>query len=225
EDPLASSSAGLQSTTFGSEVAGAAGFGMLTGGLAMLYAAQIMDAYATAAGKENPTPFTRHRLSAQVTRMATIGLKAGDPAADFYADWSVSVMGQVARRFSVGLADLGVKYGYGRTSIQAGPRLHYRFYDRGRVWLGAGAGVILQGTIGPREQVLANTVTVVSRNNGFAAIPYGLLDVRLFILDRWSLDLVPRISAPFGTRFYRGDGALPSRAVTFELGTGVGVYF
>jgi len=42
------------------------------------------------------------------------------------------------------------------------------------------------------------------------------------------LNLTPRISAPLaGPRFYNGpdDRAVARHSVTFELGTGVGVYF
>jgi len=224
-DPLDASSPGLGSTTFGSEAVNGAGFGMLTGGLAMLYAAQIMDAYASAAGKETPSPEKDHRVGFQLTRMATVGFRAGDPAAAFYADWNLNFMVQVRRRLSVGLTDIGLKYGVGRTTFQTGARIHYRFYDRGRLWIGAGLGTILQGTVGRQRQTIGEVAPPEVRSNAFAAIPYGQLDLRLFLLDRWSLDLIPRISVPLGTRFYRDDLALPTHSVTFELGTGVGVYF
>lgn len=224
-DPLDASSPGLGGTTFGSEAVNGAGFGMLTGGLAMLYAAQIMDAYASAAGKETPSPAKDHRVGFQLTRMATVGFRAGDPAAAFYADWNLNFMVQVRRRLSVGLTDIGLKYGVGRTTFQTGARIHYRFYDRGRLWIGAGLGTILQGTLGRQRRTIGEVEPPEVQTNAFAAIPYGQLDLRLFLLDRWSLDLIPRVSVPLGTRFYRDELALPAHSVTFELGTGVGVYF
>lgn len=224
-DPLDFSQPGLGATTFGSEAIQAAGYGVLTGGLHLLWAAQVMDAYAGAAGIEKPTPHVQHRVSLQATRMATVAYRAGDPAADFYPDWNLSVMGQVFRRLSVGLSDLSIKWGPGRSTYQAGVRLHYRFYDRGRFWLGGALGMAFQGTVGRSAPSIDAAVAIPARQTAFTAIPYGQLDLRLFILDRWSLDLVPRVSVPLGTRFYGGDRALPRSALTFELGTGVGVYF
>ncbi|MGB1016999.1 MAG: hypothetical protein ACPG4T_22875, partial [Nannocystaceae bacterium] len=114
-----------------------------------------------------------------------------------------------------------------RTSFQAGPRVHYRVFDRSRLWIGLGAGVILQGSIADASDpdAIVYDAPPPGREASFAAIPYGQADFRYFILDRWSLNLVPRVSAPIGTRFFRGDRAVPSHAVTFEFGTGIGVYF
>lgn len=225
------STPGLNGSSFGGEVVAAAGFGVLSGALQMLYAAQIMDAHAVAAGKRSPSPFTKHKLSLEMGRSATVGVRAGDPAAAFYADWSMSVMGQVRDRLSVGLGDLGVKHpaGGARTTLQGGIRIHYRLLERTRVWLGVAAGVILQGSFGRARglQVDPDGPTPASQS-AFAAIPYGQVDLRFFILDRWSLNLVPRISAPLaGPRFFNfaGDNAISKNAVTLELGTGIGVYF
>ncbi len=224
-DPLDNSTPGLRGTTFGAEVVNSVGFGVLSGGLSMLYAAQIMDAYASASGQDRPNPETAHRVAFQLRRMATVGYRAGDPAAAFFADWSLNFLVQVRDRLSVGLSDLSLKVGDERTTIQAGARLHYRFYDRGRLWMGAGLGSMLQGTVGRRHEGIGDDTPPSVKSNAFSAIPYGELDLRLFLLDRWSLDLTPRISVPLGTRFYREDLALPAYSVTFELGTGVGVYF
>ena len=224
------SSPHLNSTSFGTEAIGAVGYGLLSGGLQMLYAAQIMDAYATAAGSRGPRPRVRHRVSLELTRMATVGLRPGDPAAGFFPDWSLSLLGQVARRLSVGVGDLAIKQGHGftRTTLQGGVRLHYRFLERERIWLGAAAGVILQGSFGRAAHSDVADAALDERQGSFAAIPYAQMDVRFFILDRWSLNLTPRVSAPLaGPRFYNGPGdrAVPQRAATLELGTGVGVYF
>lgn len=224
------SSPGLDGASFGGEVVSAAGFGLLSGGLQMLYAAQIMDAHAVAAGKRSPRPRTRHKLALEMGRSATVGLRAGDPAAAFYADWSMSVMGQVIPRLSVGAADLSVKHipGGTRTSLQGGVRVSYRVLERERVWLGLAAGVILQGSLGRPGGVSVDPDASPGNQSAFAAIPYGQVDVRYFILDRWSLNLVPRISAPLaGPRFFNhgGDRAISKNAVTLEIGTGIGVYF
>jgi len=225
------SSPGLNGASFGSEVISAAGYGLLSGGLQMLYAAQIMDAHAVAAGKRSPKPRTRHKISLEMGRSATVGLRAGDPAAAFYADWSMSVMGQVIPRLSVGLGDLSLKHvpGATRTSLQGGVRVSYRVLERERVWLGLAAGVILQGSFGRPGGVQVDPDAGARGNNSaFAAIPYGQVELRYFILDRWSLNLVPRISAPLaGPRFFNfgGDRAISKNAVTLEIGTGIGVYF
>ena len=50
--------------------------------------------------------------------MATVGLRPGDPAAGFFPDWNLSILGQVARRFSIGAGDISIKRGreLGRTT-------------------------------------------------------------------------------------------------------------
>jgi hypothetical protein len=217
---------GEHGRTYSTEIVGAAGLGVLTGGLHVLYMAQLLDAYASATGKRSPTPHTRHKVSLELTRMATVGLRAGDPAARMYADWNVGIVGQVARRFSVGATDLGLKFGPGRAVIQGGVRLSYRFVERGRVWFGGAVGAIVQGAFASGPQPVVPEGTPSPRTAVAAVIPYGQLDLRLFILDRWSINIVPRVSAPLvGARYYRGDGAIPKQAVTLELGTGLGVYF
>jgi hypothetical protein len=225
------STKGLGGSSFGTEVVGGVGYGLMSGALHMLYAAQVMDAYASAAGLRTPQPRVRHRVALEVGRSATVGIRAGDPAAAFYPDWSVTVMGQVARRLSVGASDLSFKQdrGISRTTLQGGVRVHYRFFDRGRVWLGAAAGLILQGSFGRAGGVQVDPDEPPAGSEGsFAAIPYAQGDLRFFILNRWSLNLTPRISAPLaGPRFFNGAGdrAIPRHAVTLELGTGIGVYF
>lgn len=217
---------GAHGRTFATDVVSAAGFGLLTGGLHLLYMAQVMDAYAGAAGKRSPRPFARHRLSLELRRMATVGMRAGDPAAQLYADWNLGILGQVAPRFSVGLTDIGLKFGPGRAALQGGPRLSYRVLERGRVWLSLAAGAIVQGAFASGVPPALPEGEKAPRTAVVAAIPYGQLDLRLFILDRWSIDIVPRISAPLGgARYYRQDGAIPKHALTLELGTGLGVYF
>lgn len=225
-DPSDAATSGAHGRTFATEAVSAVGLGLLTGGLHLLYTAQVMDAYAGAAGKRSPKPHNRHRLALELRRMATVGMRAGDPAAQLYADWNLGVLGQVAPRFSVGLTDLGLKFGAGRASLQGGPRLSYRVLERGRVWLSLAAGAIVQGTFASGTPPALKPGEPAPRTAAVAAIPYGQLDLRLFILDRWSIDIVPRVSAPLGgARYYRQDGAIPKRALTLELGTGMGVYF
>lgn len=216
---------GAHGRTYNTEVISAAGLGLLTGGLQLLYMAQVMDAVAGATGKRTPKPHTRYKVALELTRMATVGLRAGDPAAQLYADWNVGVLGQVAPRFSVGLGDIGLKFGPGRAVVQAGPKLQYRFVERGRVWLSGAAGAIFQGAFASGPAIVA-TGEKAPRTAVAAIIPYGQLDLRLFLLDRWSINIVPRVSAPLlSGRYYAGDGAIPRRAVTLEIGTGMGVYF
>ena len=167
-------------------------------------------------------------LALEVGRSATVGFRVGDPAADLYADWSMALLVQIVPRFSLGVSDMSMKFGsdVGRVTMQGGVRAQYRFYDRGRVWMSAALGSILQGSFArgePDPLVLGGEPP--AGDTSFAAVPYGQLDLRFFIVDRWSLNLAPRVSVPLGTRFYGEDRAIPAHAVTFELGTGVGVYF
>jgi hypothetical protein len=76
------------------------------------------------------------------------------------------------------------------------------------VWLGAGRRRDPAGQLRPSPAACRSTPTRPPGNqSAFAAIPYGQLDLRYFILDRWSLNLVPRISAPLaGPRFFNFGG-------------------
>ncbi|MCA9692194.1 MAG: hypothetical protein KC636_21520 [Myxococcales bacterium] len=225
-DPLEGAAHGTNADTFNNSAITAAGFGVLTGGLQMLYASQIMDAYAVAAGIDHPTPKTDHKLSLQVARMATVGYRVGDPAAALYRDWNVSLMFQVVRRLSIGLSDVGMSMSGSRTTIQAGARVHYRFLDKGRLWMGAALGAMVQGTWAKGQpQSIAFGADAPETEAAATVVPYGQLDLKLFIVNRWSVNLWPRFSVPFGTRRFLDDHSLPTHAATFELGTGVGVYF
>jgi hypothetical protein len=227
-DPLEGAAQGAGSESYGTSLVTATGLGVMTGGVQMLYAAQVMDAYAVAANKPTARSFRRHRLALEVGRSATVGYRVGQPGAALYADWSVSLLMQVIPRLSVGLSDLSVKFGSDarRVTIQGGARAQYRVFEHDRVWLLAGLGSILQGSVGAGAPPLSAVGgTQAPGETSFAVVPYGQVDARFFIVDRWSLNLVPRVSVPFGTRYYSGDRALPSHALTFELGTSVGVYF
>ncbi len=56
-------------------------------------------------------------------------------------------------------------------------------------------------------------------------MPYVHFDARFFLLDRWALGLVPRVSVPLQARRFGGGHLLPRYATTFELLATMGVYF
>ena len=56
-------------------------------------------------------------------------------------------------------------------------------------------------------------------------MPYVQLESRIFVLDRLSLDVSPRLSVPLGTRSYGRGAAIPRWSPTFELAAGPTVYF
>jgi hypothetical protein len=110
--------------------------------------------------------------------------------------------------------------------MQAGLRSMYRFFDRRRVWLSAGGGVILQGTSVRRpDRSLQPGEDARRVDRRFGAVVYAQLELRWFLLDRLSLDLFPRVSLPITHRDYRPGQKIPRLATTFELGAGVGVHF
>ncbi len=206
---------------------GLAGLGAAAG---LLYIGQILDAHAQAADRRATEPRTGHVVALEVARFSTVGFAPGEPGYDLYSDWSLAVMGQLVPRVTLGLSDLGIKYGRhrSRVTVQAGARAAYRFFDRRRVWLAAGGGVLLQGTRADAAlEPLAEEPPGPSNEaqRGFSTVPYVHFDARLFLLDRWSLGLMPRVSVPLWARRYRGDRVLPRHATTFELGATMGVYF
>jgi len=214
----------------GREIARLAGFAGLSTAAGLLYLGQIMDAHAQAVGRRVPRPARDHVVALELSRSTTVGFAAGRPAYDLYSDWSLAIMGQVAPRVTLGLSDASIKYARHRdmVTVQAGVRAAYRFFDRRRVWLAAGGGALLQGTRADRS--LDPLVPVAGEpqadaERAFSAVPYLLFDARLFLLDRWSLGLVPRVSLPLAARRYGGGRALPRYATTFELGAVLGVYF
>jgi hypothetical protein len=166
--------------------------------------------------------------------MATVAHTATAPGADRFTDWSLQLIGQPHPRVLVGICDLSAKWGGGdgrRFTGQGGLRVGYRFLERrtprggAGIWLGASVGSIFQGTLA-REPDPIDPDEPRNLEGVFSAIPYGQLDLSLFFLDRWSIDLAPRVSVPVaGARFYSFERSLPRFAATFELGTGVGVYF
>lgn len=214
----------------GREVARLIGFAGLGTAAGLLYLGQILDAHAKAVGRRAPRPARDHVVALEVSRATTVGFAAGRPAYDLYSDWSLAIMGQVAPRVTLGLSDASIKYARHRemVTVQAGVRAAYRFYDRRRVWLAAGGGALLQGTRADRALdplVPDPDAPRPDAERAFSVVPYVHFDARLFLLDRWSLGLVPRMSLPLAARRYGGGRALPRYAPTFELGAVLGVYF
>jgi hypothetical protein len=49
--------------------------------------------------------------------------------------------------------------------------------------------------------------------------------VRVFVLDRLSIDFMPRLAVPLTTRYYSVQRALPRFAPELEMGAGISTYF
>lgn len=214
----------------GEEIVRLVGLAGLSTAAGLLYLGQILDAHAQAVDRRPPRPARDHILAIEASRATTVGFSAGQPAYRLYSDWSLAIMGQVAPRVSVGLSDLSIKYARHRdmVTVQAGVRAAYRFYDRRRVWLAAGGGALLQGT---RADAALDPLVPdpdaprPAAERALGAVPYLHFDARLFLLDRWSLGLVPRVSLPLAARRYGRGLSLPRYAATFELAATMGVYF
>lgn len=212
------------------EVVRLAGLAGLSSAAGLLYIGQILDAHAQASDRSGTNPFTRHRIAFELSRFTTVAFAPNRPSYALYSDWSVAVLGQVAPRVSVGLSDASIKYTSDRKmlTVQAGARGAYRFFERRRVWLSAGGGVLLQGTradASPGPLGATEPATEADTERAFSAVPYVHFDARLFLLDRWSLGLTPRVGVPLLARRFGRGLALPRYATTFELGATTGVYF
>ncbi len=228
-DP-AQGAAGNVSGRDAEEVVRLVGLAGLSTAAGLLYLGQIFDAHAQAVDRRPPRPARNHVVALEVSRATTVGFAAGRPAYALYTDWSLAVMGQVAPRVSLGLSDLSIKYARDRdmVTVQAGARAAYRFYDRRRVWLAAGGGALLQGTrADPSLDPLVPDPDAPrpDAERTFGVVPYLHFDARLFLLDRWSLGLVPRVSVPLAARRYSSGRSLPRHVTTFELAATMGVYF
>jgi hypothetical protein len=207
------------------EIARLTSFTALTSGLGLLYLGQIFDAHATARGRK-AQPKLDYALAIEFQRSTAVGQRPGEPAYALYDDFAVSLMGQVARRVTVGVSDLGVKLAPDTFVLQGGLRSMYRFFDHrvrtprmpSRVWLSAGGGFIFQGTVQSRAAQEHEPERL------FGAVMYAQLEGRWFLLDRWAIGLAPRVSLPFTSRTYGGGKQIPRYATTFELGAFVGVH-
>lgn len=220
--------AGLGSETrpAGAEYARLIGFGVLSTSAVLLWIYGIADAHRVGANK-TVEPALDHRVRISATRMMTVGFRPDVQRPGFFDDWGVAIMGQATRRLSVGASDLSVKPGGvdGPQVWQFGARVDYRVFDRKRVWIDLAIGSIFQVAVGQQRPALNSETGSPSTVTKFGAVPYGQLDVRVFVLDRLSIDLVPRLAVPLTTRYYSVQRALPRFAPELELGAGVSTYF
>jgi hypothetical protein len=209
----------------GAEYARLIGFGVLSTSAVLLWIYSIADAHRVGANK-TVEPMREHRLRLSATRMMTVGFRADANRPGFFDDWSVAIMGQASKRLTVGASDLSVKPGGvdGPQVWQFGARVDYRVFDRKRVWIDLALGSIFQVAIGQRRAPLDPEAFATTATR-FGAVPYGQLDVRVFVLDRLSIDLVPRLAVPLTTRYYSVHRALPRFAPELELGAGISTYF
>lgn len=201
-------------------------FVAVTDALALLWIGQAADAWVRAKGK-TVRPRTGHVIGLSLHRASTVGVRPGEPAMARYEDLSLAILGQVRDRLSIGIADLGVHArSGGRVTLQAGVRAAGRVVQRGRVWLVVAGGLIFQGTSGRSTRRSADPDADAATQRGrFGVTVYGQLETRVFVLDRLSLDVGPRLSVPLATRYYGGGKALPRWAPTLELVAGPQVYF
>jgi len=216
-------------TSFRSVAGRLGGIATLSGAMHLFYVWQILEAYRTATNSE-PDSFRDHRVDLQLTRLATVGRAVGDRPA-LMTDWNVSVMGQVAPRFSVGVSDLGIQVSKDVTTSQAGLRLGYRLVELRRLWIGAALGAAAQWTWSTaRDRGLKDSIAFDANRSRlerqFGVTPYAQAEFRWFPVDRWSINVMPRVSVPLvGPRHYGAGDTVARYATTFEIGSGVGVYF
>lgn len=217
---------GGETRPVGAEYARLIGFGVLSTSAVLLWIYGIADAHRVGANK-TIEPELEHRVRISATRMMTVGFRADAQRPAFFDDWSVTIMGQAARRLTVGVSDLSVKPGGvdGPQVWQFGARVDYRVFDRKRVWIDLALGSIFQVAVGQQRSALDSESLSPSTVTKFGAVPYGQLDVRVFVLDRLSIDLVPRLAVPLTTRYYSVQRALPRFAPELELGAGISTYF
>ncbi len=197
-------------------------FVLTTDALALVWIGQAADAWV-AAKRKIVRAKHRHVIAVSVQRATTVGMRPGEPTMARYEDLSIGVLGQIVPRFSLGVADLSVHgRSGGRLTLQAGLRASGRVLERDRVGLVVAGGVIFQGTSG---DTTVDDDDPVREKGRFGAIAYAQFETRVFVLDRLSLDVGPRFSVPFATRYYGGGRALPRWAPTLELVAGTQVYF
>lgn len=210
----------------GAEYARLVGYGALSTAIPMLWVYAVADAYRVALG-EHVDPLIEHQVRLSLTRTMTVGLRADPSGPGFYDDWGLAIMGQVVPRLSLGISDLGVKFGgsMGPQVWQFGLRIDYRVLERPRLWLNVGLGTAMQIAAGKDFQPLDPDAPIPYQRAQFGAIPYAVFDMRWFILDRLSLDFTPRLSVPVTTRYFSSNRALPRFAPSLEFAAGVSVYF
>lgn len=212
---------------FANEAIRLGGYGLSTAALQLLWAAQWMHAYRDARGT-GVTPRVDHRLALELTRNFSLATGPSEGSLQFLRAWSLSLLGQPFERVQLGVSDVSVHAngtGAGQT-LALGVRAGYRVYQREAVWMNVGGGVL--GQLDLRRNPLygvADAGAQARRSVAGSATFYAQYDLRIFIIDRWSLNLMPRFYLPVGTRRFAGGRAVPSLAPSFELGTGVGVLF
>ena len=231
DDPSEGATRGDEGQTGAQEVVRLGGVALLSGAAALLYVGQILDAYGGAVGKtgRDVEPDVDHVLAFEVQRSVSVGFAPGQPEYRLYPDYSLAVMGQAAPRVTVGASDLSIKLEPQRSGVvvQGGVRSAYRFYDRRRLWLSAGGGVVLQGTSAQKQVATVDPADgdFAGEEGRFSAFMYGMLDARIFVLDHWALLIAPRISLPFGERRFGRERTVPRFSTTFELALGGAVHF
>jgi hypothetical protein len=211
----------------GAEYARLTSFGVFSTAVPMLWLFAIADAHRF--GKDpnaEVEPELEHKLRVSVARTMTVGFRADPDRPGFYDEWTFALIGQVAKRWSVGLSDATLKPdGWRIGVVQFGVRADYRVFDRRRVWIDVALGTAMQVAIRRGRDPLDPDLAQLPTQTKFGAIPYAQVDLRWFVLDRISLDLTPRLSVPLTTRYYSANRSLPRFAPTLELGASASVYF
>ena len=225
-DPREGTTLGDPKRSASREVLRTGGFVLATDALALLWLGQIADAWVQATGKR-VRGRTQHAVTVSLQRASAVGMRPGEPAIARYDDFTLAVLGQVFPRLWVGLADLTVHTGgNGRpVTLQVGARVAGRVLERDRFWLVLAGGAILQGTRAHSTLTPIGDAPPERERGRFGGTVYGQIEARIFVLDRLSLDIAPRLSVPLSTRYYGHDRAIPRFAPTFELVAGPEVYF
>jgi hypothetical protein len=211
----------------GAEYVRLGAYGVVSTALPLLWIYAIADAWRWAHDKGEITPKLEHRLRITAARSFALGFRADPRRPGFYDEWTVSLLGQVAPRWSVGVSDLSIKPdGQARVgAVQFGLRAGYRVHAQRRLWIELSLGVAMQVHVHRPAPPLDPDAPQPATSRGFGAIPHGQIDLRYFVLDRLSLDLTPRMSVPLSTRWYSAERALPRYAPALELGASATVYF
>ncbi len=203
------------------------GFGIASGALMSLWAGQAMDAFTVARGRPAKA-IANYRLRVELNRSFSLRFGPRPESVDYLRDWSLSILGQPARRVVVGASDLGFHDdgAFGGLTLQAGIRAGYRVLERDRLWLTTSGGVIGQLTVADNPRESSEELGPQSpRRIGGSGTFYAQLEMQWFLADRWSLNFTPRFWVPVGSRRFGRGYAVPTGSPSFELGTGVGVQF
>lgn len=212
---------------FINESARLTGFTLSSAAFQLLWAGQIMHAYRDAKGAK-VVPRVDHRVALEFTRNATVGAAPGPGSVQYLRDWSLSILGQPADRVQFGVSDLSFHSDPSdrHRTLQGGLRAGYRVFERRALWMNLSGGLIAQLTLRPNPLWgIAGAGPQARSDVAGSTSFYAQYDLRVFILDRWSLNIMPRFFVPLGTRQYQDGRSVSSASPSFELGTGVGVLF